>query len=37
VVVWGTVGVNENIVDASLHALVDSFEYALARDTPAAL
>jgi 2-isopropylmalate synthase len=26
---WGTVGVNENIIDASLHALVDSMEYAL--------
>ena len=24
---WGTVGVNENIVEASLHALVDSLEY----------
>jgi 2-isopropylmalate synthase len=26
---WGTVGVNENIVEASLQALVDSMEYAL--------
>jgi 2-isopropylmalate synthase len=31
---WGTVGVNENIVEASLHALVDSLEYALVKDTP---
>ena len=31
---WGTVGVNDNIVEASLQALVDSFEYALVRDTP---
>jgi 2-isopropylmalate synthase len=26
---WGTVGVHENIVEASLQALVDSMEYAL--------
>jgi 2-isopropylmalate synthase len=26
---WGTVGVNENIIEASLQALVDSMEYAL--------
>lgn len=26
---WGTVGVNENIITASLHALTDSMEYAL--------
>ena len=26
---WGTVGVSENIIDASLQALVDSMEYAL--------
>lgn len=26
---WGTVGVSENIITASLHALVDSMEYAL--------
>jgi len=26
---WGTVGVSENIVEASLQALVDSYEYAL--------
>jgi len=24
---WGTVGVNENIIEASLHAVVDSMEY----------
>ncbi len=28
---WGTVGCNENIIDASLQALVDSMEYALSR------
>jgi 2-isopropylmalate synthase len=26
---WGTVGVHDNIIEASLHALVDSMEYAL--------
>ncbi len=26
---WGTVGVSENIIDASCHALVDAIEYAL--------
>ena len=26
---WGTVGVSENIITASLQALVDSIEYAL--------
>jgi 2-isopropylmalate synthase len=26
---WGTVGVSENIIEASLQALVDSMEYAL--------
>ncbi len=26
---WGTVGVDENIIEASLQALVDSMEYAL--------
>ncbi len=30
---WGTVGVSENIIDASLQALVDSVEYALLRGT----
>jgi 2-isopropylmalate synthase len=34
---WGTVGVNANIVEASLEALIDSFEYALVRDRPAEL
>jgi 2-isopropylmalate synthase len=29
---WGTVGVNDNIIEASLQALVDSMEYALLRD-----
>ncbi len=35
--VWGTVGVSENIVEASWLALVDSFEYKLFKDheTPA--
>ena len=28
---WGTVGVRENIIEASLQALVDSVEYALTR------
>ncbi|HYM24624.1 MAG TPA: citramalate synthase [Vicinamibacterales bacterium] len=31
---WGTIGVHDNIVEASLQALVDSLEYALVR-TPA--
>jgi 2-isopropylmalate synthase len=26
---WGTVGVSENIIEASLEALVDSMEFAL--------
>jgi 2-isopropylmalate synthase len=30
---WGTVGVNENIIEASLQALVDSLEYALVRQS----
>jgi 2-isopropylmalate synthase len=29
---WGTVGVSENIIDASWQALVDSFEYKLTKD-----
>ncbi|MGC4081271.1 MAG: alpha-isopropylmalate synthase regulatory domain-containing protein [Vicinamibacterales bacterium] len=33
---WGTVGVDDNIVEASLHALVDSLEYALVRQGVAA-
>ncbi len=32
---WGTVGVDTNIVEASLQALVDSLEYALVRTRPA--
>ena len=28
---WGTIGVNENIIEASLDALVDSLEFALGR------
>jgi 2-isopropylmalate synthase len=37
--VWGTVGVSENVIEASWLALVDAFEYKLAKDargTPAA-
>jgi 2-isopropylmalate synthase len=30
---WGTVGVNDNIIEASLQALVDSLEYALIKDS----
>jgi len=30
---WGTVGVDDNIIEASLQALVDSLEYALVRET----
>src|SRR5258706_9334764 len=30
---WGTIGVNENIIEASLQALGDSLEYALIRAT----
>ena len=29
--VWGTVGVSENIIEASWLALIDSFEYKLAK------
>ena len=31
---WGTVGVSENIITASLQALVDSMEYALVQRRP---
>ena len=31
---WGTVGVSENIIEASLQALVDSMEYALLKEVP---
>ncbi|HTM54100.1 MAG TPA: citramalate synthase [Pirellulales bacterium] len=34
--VWGTVGVSENIIEASWIALVDSFEYKLYKDEDAA-
>lgn len=30
--VWGTVGVNENVIEASWEALLDSFEYKLCKD-----
>jgi 2-isopropylmalate synthase len=33
--VWGTVGVDENIIEASWIALVDSFEYKLCKDEEA--
>ena len=31
---WGTVGVSENIIDASFHALLDSLEYLLKQRAP---
>ena len=34
--VWGTVGVSENVIEASWIALVDSFEYKLLKDEEAA-
>ena len=34
--VWGTVGVSENVIEASWIALVDSFEYKLCKDEEAA-
>jgi 2-isopropylmalate synthase len=33
--VWGTVGVSENIIEASWLALVDSIEYKLFKDSEA--
>ena len=30
--VWGTVGVSENVIEASWLALIDAFEYKLSRD-----
>ena len=33
--VWGTVGVSENVIEASWIALVDSFEYKLCKDEEA--
>lgn len=32
--IWGTVGVSENIIEASWQALVDSVEYKLQKDMP---
>jgi 2-isopropylmalate synthase len=32
--IWGTVGVSENIIEASWQALVDSVEYKLQKDAP---
>jgi len=32
---WGTVGVSDNIIDASYHALTDSIEYKLHKDEEA--
>ena len=32
---WTTVGVHENVVEASWHALVDALSYGLARTAPA--
>ena len=29
---WGTVGVSDNIIDASYHALIDAFQYKLVKD-----
>ena len=29
---WGTIGVNDNIIEASLQALVDSLEYGLLKN-----
>jgi 2-isopropylmalate synthase len=34
---WGTVGVNDNIIEASLQALTDSLEYALVKDRVASV
>jgi 2-isopropylmalate synthase len=33
---WGTVGVSENVIDASWQALVDSVEYKLFKDSRSA-
>lgn len=30
--IWNTVGVSENLIDASWHALVDSIEYKLLKE-----
>jgi 2-isopropylmalate synthase len=29
---WSTIGVSANVIDASWHALVDSFQYKLSKD-----
>ena len=29
---WSTIGVSENIIEASWHALVDSIQYKLSKD-----
>ena len=34
---WGTVGVSENVIEASWIALVDSFEYKLFKDAAKAV
>ena len=34
--VWGTVGVSENVIEASWLALADAFEYKLSKDARAA-
>jgi 2-isopropylmalate synthase len=31
--IWSTIGVSEDIIEASWHALADSFHYKLARET----
>ncbi len=31
--VWGTVGVSENMIEASWMALIDAFDHKLAKDT----
>jgi 2-isopropylmalate synthase len=30
--VWSTIGVSDNVIEASWHALVDSVQYKLSRD-----
>jgi len=35
--VWGTVGVSENIIEASWIALVDSYEYKICKDEEAGM
>jgi 2-isopropylmalate synthase len=31
---WGTVGVSDNIIDASYQALIDAIQYKLLKDEP---